>query len=125
MAPRLESESRRLLTAFSANLNRLDPQPLDWQRFYDFILYAFGHQPPPAEAVGHALVQNGLDWDEAEPFMLFYRHAVELLLRQASLARKAPPARQRKRKPPRPPSGGSMGAPETRTRPKTRTRRTR
>jgi hypothetical protein len=116
MAPRLESESRRLLTAFSANLNRLDPQPLDWQRFYDFILYAFGHQPPPAEAVGHAQVQNGLDWDEAEPFMLFYRHAVELLLRQASLARKTPPARQRKRKPARPPSGGSMGAPKRRTR---------
>ena len=112
MAPRLESESRRLLTAVSANLNRLDPQPLDWQRFYDFILYAFGHQPPPAEAVGHAQVQNGLDWDEAEPFMLFYRHAVELLLRQASLARKTPPARQRKRKPARPPSGGSMGAPK-------------
>ncbi len=68
MAPRLEPESRRLLTAFSANLNRLDPQPLDWQRFYDFILYAFGHEPPSAEAVGYALVQNGLDWDEAEPF---------------------------------------------------------
>jgi hypothetical protein len=116
MAPRLEPESRRLLTAFSANLNRWDPQPLDWQRFYDFILYAFGHEPPAAEAVGHALVQNGLDWDEAEPFMLFYRHAVELLLRQATLARKAPPARQRKRRPPRPPSGGSMGAPKTRTR---------
>jgi hypothetical protein len=62
MAPRLEPESRRLLTAFSANLNRWDPQPLDWQRFYDFILYAFGHEPPSAEAVGHALVQNGLDW---------------------------------------------------------------
>ncbi len=96
MAPRLEPESRRLLTAFSANLNRLDPQPLDWQRFYDFILYAFGHEPPSAQAVGHALVQNGLDWDEAEPFMLFYKHAVDLLLRQATLARKAPPARQRK-----------------------------
>jgi hypothetical protein len=74
MAPRLEPESRRLLTAFSANLNRLDPQALDWQRFYDFILDAFGHEPPSAEALGHALVQNGLDWDEAEPFMLFYRH---------------------------------------------------
>ena len=116
MAPRLEPGSRRLLTAFSANLNRLDPQPLDWQRFYDFILYAFGHEPPSAEAVGHALVQNGLDWDEAEPFMLFYRHAVELLQRQATVARKAPPARPRKRKPPRPPSGGSMGAPKRRTR---------
>jgi hypothetical protein len=116
MAQRLEVKSRRLLTAFSANLNRLDPQPLDWQRFYDFILFAFGHEPPSAEAVGHALVQNGLDWDEAEPFMLFYRHAVELLLRQATVARKAPPARQRKRKPPRSRSGGSMGAPKTRTR---------
>ena len=116
MAARLEVKSRRLLTEFSANLNRLDPQPLDWQRFYDFILYAFGHEPPSAEAVGHVLVQNGLDWDEVEPFMLFYKHAVELLLRQATVARQAPPARQRKRKPPRPPSGGSMGAPKTWTR---------
>jgi len=114
MAPRLEVKSRRLLTEFSANLNRLDPQPLDWERFYDFILYAFDHEPPSAEAVGHALVQNGLDWDAAEPFMLFYRHAVELLQRQAALARKAPPARQRK--PARPPSGGSMGAPKRRER---------
>ena len=116
MAPRLEPGSRRLLTVFSANLNRLDPQPLDWERFYDFVLYAFDHEPPSAEAVGHALVQNGLDWDAAEPFMLFYRHAVELLLRQATLTRKAPPARQRKRRPPRPPSGGSMSAPKRRTR---------
>lgn len=114
MAPRLEVKSRRLLSEFSANLNRLDPQPLDWQRFYDFILYAFDYEPPSAEAVGHALVQNGLDWDAAEPFMLFYRHAVELLQRQAALARKAPPARQRK--PARPPSGGSMGAPKRRKR---------
>ena len=112
MAPRLEIKSRRLLAEFSANLNRLDPQPLDWERFYDFVLYAFDHEPPSAEAVGHALVQNGLDWDAAEPFMLFYRHAVELLQRQAALARKAPPARQRKRKPARPSSGGSMGAPK-------------
>ena len=56
MAARLEVKSRRLLTEFSANLNRLDPQPLDWQRFDDFILYAFDHEPPSAEAVGHALV---------------------------------------------------------------------
>ena len=101
MAPRLKVKSRRLLTAFSANLNRVDPQPLDWQRFYDFILYAFGyafgHEPPSAEAVGRALVQNGLDWDEAEPFMLFYKHAVELLQRQTMLARKAPPARPPRR----------------------------
>jgi hypothetical protein len=93
MAPRLKVKSRRLLTALSANLNRVDPQPLDCQRFYDFILYAFGHEPPSAEAVGRALVQNGLDRDEAEPFMLFYKHALELLQRQAMLARKAPPAR--------------------------------
>ena len=106
MAEPIDAEGRRLLADFARRLNRLDPQPLDWQRFYDFILYAFGHEPPSAEAVGHALVQNGLDWDEAEPFMLFYKHAVELLERQAPLAPKAPPGRQRKRKPPRPPSGG-------------------
>ena len=57
MAPRLEGESRRLLTAFSANLNRLDPQPLDWQRFYDFILYAFGHEPH---------LRRSLTWDRGK-----------------------------------------------------------
>jgi hypothetical protein len=116
VAPRLDGRSRRLLTAFSANLNRLNPQPLDWQRLYDFILYAFGHEPPSAAAVGHTLVQDGLDWDEAEPFVLFYMHAIELLGRQATLARRALPASQRKRKPPRPPRGGSVGAPKTRPR---------
>jgi hypothetical protein len=61
-APRLKVKSRRLLTAFSANLNRVDPQPLDWQRLYDFTLYAFGHEPPSAEAVGHALVERPRGW---------------------------------------------------------------
>jgi len=107
MAPRITGEARRLLAAFSANLNRPNPEPLDWQRFYDFILYAFSHEPPSAEAVGHALVQNGLDWDEAEPFMLFYRHAVELLQRQPPLARRTPRTRRRNRTPPRPPRRGS------------------
>jgi hypothetical protein len=36
--------------------------------------------------VGHALVQNGLDWDEAEPFMLFYKHVVELLPQASCIA---------------------------------------
>jgi hypothetical protein len=32
----------------------LDPQPLDWPRFYDFIRYAFGHEPHP---------RRSLTWD--------------------------------------------------------------
>ena len=84
MAEPLDAEGRRLLTAFSRSLNRLDPQPLDWQRFYEFILYAFRHSPQPAEAVGHALVQDGLDWEEAEGFVLFYTHAIELLERETA-----------------------------------------
>jgi hypothetical protein len=84
MAEPIDAEGRRLLTAFSRSLNRLDPQPLDWQRFYEFILYAFRHSPQPAEAVGHALVQDGLDWEEAEGFVLFYTHAIELLERDTA-----------------------------------------
>jgi hypothetical protein len=83
MATPMSDESRRLLSAFSGALDRLAPRPVDWQRFYEFILHAFRHSPPPAEAVGHALVQDGLDWEEAERFMLFYTHAIELLQRQA------------------------------------------
>lgn len=86
MAEPIDAEGRRLLTAFSRRLNRLDPQPLDWQRFYEFILYAFRHSPQPAEAVGHALVQDGLDWEEAEGFVLFYTHAIELLERETATA---------------------------------------
>lgn len=87
MTEPMDAEARRLLTAFAGRLNRLDPQPLDWQRFYEFILYAFRHAPQTAEAVGHALVQDGLAWEEAEPFVLFYAHAMELLERQAATTR--------------------------------------
>lgn len=82
----MDAGARQLLTAFSRTLNRLDPQPLDWQRFYEFILYAFRHSPQTSEAVGHALIQDGLDWDEAEGFVLFYTHAIELLEREAATA---------------------------------------
>jgi hypothetical protein len=84
MAEPMDAEARRLLTAFSGRLNRPDPEPLDWQRLYEFILYAFRHSPQSSEAVGHALVQDGLDWDEAEPFVLFYGRGMELLEREAA-----------------------------------------
>lgn len=84
MAEPMDAEARRLLTVFSGSLNRTDPVPRDWQRLYEFILYAFRHSPQSSEAVGHALVQDGLDWDEAEPFVLFYGHAMELLEREAA-----------------------------------------
>jgi hypothetical protein len=84
MTEPMDSEARRLLTVFARVLNRLDPQPLDWQRFYEFTLYAFRHSPQAPEAVGHALVQDGLDWEEAEGFVLFYTHAIELLEREAA-----------------------------------------
>jgi hypothetical protein len=84
MAEPIDPEGRRLLTAFSRGLNRLDPQPLDWQRFYEFILHAFRHSLQPSEAVGRAPVQDGLDWEEAEGFVLFYTHAIELLARETA-----------------------------------------
>jgi hypothetical protein len=80
----MDREARRLLAAFSGSLNRPDPVPLDWQRLYEFILHAFRHSPQSSEAVGHALVQDGLDWDEVEPFVLFYGRAMELLEREAA-----------------------------------------
>jgi hypothetical protein len=87
MTEPMDVEARRLLTAFSGRLNRLDPQPGDWQRFYEFVLYAFRHAPQTAEGLGHALVQDGLGWEEAERFVLFYSHAIELLEREAATTR--------------------------------------
>jgi hypothetical protein len=84
MTEPMEAEARRLLTAFARSLNRLAPQPLDWQRLYEFTLHAFRHSPQAPEAVGRALVQDGLDWEEAEGFVLFYTHAIELLEREAA-----------------------------------------
>ena len=114
MPEAMNSEARRLLTEFAISLTRLDPRPLDWQRFYEFVLYAFRHAPQTAEAVGHALVQDGLAWDEAEPFVLFYTRAIELLEREvattpsprrAGRGRRTPRARTRRRSPRR--SAGS------------------
>jgi hypothetical protein len=75
----MNKECRRLLPAFYDGLNRPGPQPLDWQRLYASTRYS----APSAEEVGHVLVQNGLDRDEAEQFLLFYKRTVELLERQA------------------------------------------
>jgi hypothetical protein len=112
MAEPIDAEGRRLLADFSRHLNRLDPQPLDWQRFHEFVLYAYRHSPQPSEAVAHALVQDGLDWQEAEGFVLFYTHAIELLERETATtpvsragratrrrprARRKPTARKRRR----------------------------
>jgi hypothetical protein len=58
-------------------------------RFHEFVLYAFRHAPQTAQPVGHALVHAGLEWDETEPFVLFYTRAVELLEREG--ATKRPP----------------------------------
>jgi hypothetical protein len=111
MPEAMNPEARRLLAAFATSLTRLAPQPLDWQRFYEFVLYAFRHAPQTAEAVGHALVQDGLAWDEAEPFVLFYTHAIELLEREAATTlsprgvgrgRPTPRARTGRRSPRRP-----------------------
>ena len=99
MAEPMDAEGRRLLTAFSRRLNRLDPRPLDWQRFYEFVLHAYRHSPQPSEAVAHALVQDGLDWPEAEGFVLFYTHAIELLERETATAPAARPRRAIRRRP--------------------------
>jgi len=80
----MDAQARSLLTAFTQSLTRNNPQPMDWERFSEFILYAYRHAPQTSEAVGHALVQDGLDWDEAEPFVLFHRHATRLLEREAA-----------------------------------------
>jgi len=100
MPETMDLEARRLLTAFATTLTRLAPQPLDWQRFYEFVLYAFRHAPQTAEAVGHALVQDGLAWEEAEPFVLFYTRAIELL--ELELVTTPPPRAPRTKRTPTP-----------------------
>ena len=84
----MDAEAQRLLMEFATHLDRTRPQPeaAEWPRLYEFIIHVAGRQPPPAEAVGHALVHAGLDWEEVEPYVTFYRHAVELLERERGRA---------------------------------------
>jgi hypothetical protein len=79
----MDAEAQRLLQDFATNLNRTVPQPelAEWPRLYEFIIHVSRRQAPSAEEVGHALVQAGLDWEEIEPYLIFYGHAVELLRR--------------------------------------------
>lgn len=91
----MDAEAQRLLREFATHLDRTRPQPeaAEWPRLYDFIIYVTGRQPPSAEVVGHALVQAGLDWEEVEPYVAFYRHGVELLgrVRGRAAVTAAPP----------------------------------
>ena len=84
----MDEEARRLLKLFAGSLDRNRSQRLDWERFYDFVIYVSQHTSASAETVGHALVQEGLDWDHVEPYALFCKHGVELLRR----AGETPPA---------------------------------
>jgi hypothetical protein len=88
----MDAEAQRLLREFATNLDRTVPQPelAEWPRLYEFIIHVSRHQAPSAEDVGHALVQAGLDWEEIEPYVTFYGHAVALLRRaQATGARRS------------------------------------
>jgi hypothetical protein len=100
----MDEEARRLLKLFAGSLDRNRSQPLDWERFYDFVIYVSRHTPASAETVGHALVQEGLDWDHVEPYALFCKHGVELLRRagetpppEAAAPKKAPKAQLSKK----------------------------
>ena len=77
----MDAEAQRLLDDFATHLNRTVPQPepAEWPRLYDFIIHVTRSQAPSAEAVGHALVRAGLDWEEVEPYLNFYGRAVALL----------------------------------------------
>ena len=90
---RLDVEAQRLLKDFATHLNRTVPQPepAEWPRLYDFIIHVARRQAPSAEAVGHALIQEGLDWDEVEPYVTFYGRGIALLgrARETALARAA------------------------------------
>lgn len=92
----MDAEAERLLQDFASNLNRRVPQPelAEWPRLYDFIIHVTRHRAPSAEAVGHALVHAGLDWEEIEPYVIFYGHAVELIRRAqgSAVIPGAPPA---------------------------------
>jgi hypothetical protein len=77
----MDAEAQRLLKDFTTHLNRTVPQPepAEWPRLYDFIIHVTRREAPSAEAVGHALVQAGLDWEEVEPYVTFYARGVALL----------------------------------------------
>jgi hypothetical protein len=89
----MDAEANRLLKDFATHLNRTVPQPepSEWPRLYDFIIHVTRRQAPSAEAVGHALIQEGLDWDEVEPYVTFYGRGVALLgrARDTAIARAA------------------------------------
>lgn len=65
----MDAEAQRLLRDFATNLNRTVPQPepAEWPRRYEFIIHVTRRQAPSAEAVGHPLVQAGLDWEGSSP----------------------------------------------------------
>jgi hypothetical protein len=94
----MDPEAQRLLKDFATHLNRTVPQPepAEWPRLYDFIIHVTRRQAPSAEAVGHALVQTGLDWEEIEPYVIFYGRAVALLGRaqEKAVTRGAPAAKR-------------------------------
>src|SRR5512132_2613293 len=94
----MDAEAQRLLKDFTTHLNRTVPQPepAEWPRLYDFIIHVTRRQAPSAEAVGHALVQAGLDWEEVEPYVTFYARGVALLgrARETAVITRASPARR-------------------------------
>ena len=111
----MDAKAQRLLKDFVTHLNRTVPQPepAEWPRLYDFIIHVTRRQAPSAEAVGHALVQAGLDWEEVEPYVTFYGHAVGLLgrAREKGVITGAPPARRTATKQGAPSGGRGVARP--------------
>lgn len=78
----MDAEARTMLHRFVHSLNQDMPHPLDWQRFYDFIIYSFQRGAFPVDDIQAVLEEEGLRVERTKDRLLsFYEHGVDLLAR--------------------------------------------
>ena len=78
----MDATGRDMLHAFVEALNKGAPHPLDWQRFYDFVIYAHGlERAYRVEEVRAILIEEGLTGERARRFAQFYEDGLALLRR--------------------------------------------
>ncbi len=78
----MDTRGRDMLHRFVGALNRGAPHPLDWQRFYDFIIYAHGLEHAyRVDEVRAILTGEGLTGEEARRFIYLYDDGLALLRR--------------------------------------------
>jgi hypothetical protein len=76
----MDDNERRMLGLFVKGLNTRNPHPRDWERFYDFIVYAFSQgRRHGVGSLTLALEEQGLSYESAIQFARFYEYAIPLL----------------------------------------------